>query len=85
MFLKMQYWIGSARTSADYLCVPGKAENGGCFLLGREPKREEGRFFSRLGHICRHANSVLRLWLGYEGCLESLQWEAGPAQAFMGP
>lgn len=28
---------------SDYLCV--KAENGGRFLLGREPRGEEGRFF----------------------------------------
>lgn len=57
-----------------HLCVPGKKVNGGHFLLRREPRGEEGRFFSRLGHICRHANSVL--WLGYEGSLESLQWAA---------
>lgn len=57
-----------------HLSVPRKKVNGGHFRLRREPRGEEGRFFSRLGHICRHANSVL--WLGYERSLESLQWAA---------
>lgn len=35
-----------------------------------------GDSFFCCGHICRHANGVLRLWLGYEGSLESLQWAA---------